>query len=700
MDKKSAALEVVKKLRGAGYEALWAGGCVRDHILGVPPEDYDVATNARPEEVQKLFARTIPVGVQFGVVIVLLNGIQIEVATFRADAEYVDGRHPKEVRFCSAEEDARRRDFTINGMFFDPIEEKVLDYVGGQDDLKNKIIRAIGDPELRFNEDKLRLLRAVRFSARLNYPIEANTFQAVKKLASEIHQVSAERIRDELVKMFTAQNAAQALDLLRDSGLLHEILPEVEAMIGVEQPPEFHPEGDVYVHTRMLLELLDRPSDVLAMAALLHDVGKPPTFQQLDRIRFNAHEHVGARMAEKICKRLKFSNEETNQIVECVQNHMKFKDAPKMRESKLKRFLARGTFDTELELHRIDCLASHGILDIHQFCQNKIQEFKEAKEEIQPQPIITGNDLITLGSKPGPHFKKILEQLYDLQLEHQIMNKEEGLNQAKELLANPASPPKADRNDTVFPSHFFRKANRPLCIAHRGASALAPENTLASFVKAVALGADMIEFDVQLSKDGVPIVFHDEGLERTADSWGDVASLNLEALKKLDAGKWFSPAFKGETVPTLEEVFSYLNQKALMYVELKTQRNRNAELVQKVAALIQEKNLLDQVIVVSFDFEILNLLRKLAPQLWIGVNFSLPEKVLKLLEKQPDFVDLLCPRLSILEDSFFQAAAKCKKPIYAWVTDKPEVLQKWGNHPQVQAIATNNPETFFSVFSK
>jgi len=745
MDKKRGALEIVKKLREAGNEALWAGGCVRDHILGVEPEDYDVATNARPEEVQKIFARTIPIGAQFGVIIVLLDGIQFEVATFRADVGYEDGRHPKEVRFCSAQEDAKRRDFTINGMFFDPVEEKVIDYVGGQEDLESKTIRAIGEPVHRFEEDKLRLLRAVRFSARLEYPIEENTFNALKKLASQIDQVSAERIRDELVKMFISKNPHKALDLLRDTGLLHEILPEVEKMIGVQQPPEFHPEGDVYVHTRMLLEQLDHPTEILAIAALLHDVGKPPTFQQLDRIRFNTHEHVGARMTEKICKRLKFSNEQTRQIVECVENHMKFKDAPKMRESKLKRFLARDTFETELELHRIDCLSSHGMLNIHKFCQDKIKEFEEAQIDIQPKPIVTGNDLIELGSKPGPPFKKILDQLYDLQLEHQINTKEEGLVKAKEFLASSenAQPVMSEakdlapRNDSEkevtkqgkestspiletrnekesgviarseatkqsleLPLTFNRKSNRPLCIAHRGASALAPENTLASFMKAVTLGADIIEFDVQLSRDGIPVVFHDKGLERTTDSWGDLLTSDLDNLKKVDAGKWFAPSFKGEKIPTLEEALHYLNQKALMYIELKNQQKRNKELVEKTVSLIKEKNLFDQVVVVSFDFEILQLLREYSPEVRIGVNFILPEKILKILEEQPDFVDLLCPRLSILEDSFFQAAEKWNKPIYTWVTDKPELIKKWGDHPKVQAIATNNPEIFFSVFPK
>lgn len=434
MNKKDGAIEIVKKLRANGYEALLAGGCVRDLILGIEAQDYDVATNARPEEVMKLFKKTVPVGVQFGVVLVLLNDHQYEVATFRADAEYVDGRHPQSVRFCSAKEDALRRDFTINGMFLDPIANKVLDYVDGQSDLKKKIIRAIGDPLQRFEEDKLRMVRAVRFSARFQYPIEPETEKAIRQLTPKVNAVSAERIRDELVKMFTAPNAGRALDLLRDLGLLHEILPEIEKMIGVEQPKEFHPEGDVYIHTRMLLDRLENPTDVLAFAALLHDVGKPPTFAIKDRIRFNLHEHIGAKMAEKICERLRFSNVKTRQIAECVENHMKFKDLPKMRESKLKRFFARDTFETELELHRIDCLASHGGLDIYEFCQQKMEEFKKTKEDLKPKPLVTGDDLIALGERPGPHFKEILAQLYDLQLEHKIKSKEEGLAEAQRLL--------------------------------------------------------------------------------------------------------------------------------------------------------------------------------------------------------------------------------------------------------------------------
>lgn len=407
---------------------------MRDLLMGSEPSDYDVATTATPEEVMKLFKKTIPVGVQFGVVLVLVDGIQYEAATFRTEAGYSDGRHPDKVEFATAEKDARRRDFTINGMFYDPEKEEVLDYVGGQDDLKKKVIRAIGNPHERFEEDKLRMIRAVRFSARFQFPMEKETLKAIKELAPKIKVVSAERIHDELVKMFTGPNAGKALDLLRDTGLLHEILPEIEPMIGCEQPPEFHPEGDVYIHTRMLLEQLKEPSEVLAFAALLHDVGKPPTFQRADRIRFNRHEHVGARMAEEICKRLKFSNNNTKQIVECVQNHMKFKDAPKMRESKLKRFLSRDTFDTEMELHKIDCLASHGSLEIYEFCKNKIEEFKNAQEEIKPKPLVTGNDLIALGEKPGPHFKKILEELYDLQLENKIKTTEEGIAKAKELI--------------------------------------------------------------------------------------------------------------------------------------------------------------------------------------------------------------------------------------------------------------------------
>lgn len=418
------AQEIAQRLQEKGFVTYLAGGCVRDFLRGEIPKDYDIATTASPDQIEALFPKTLPIGKQFGVILVVESGKNFEVATFRQEGPYQDGRHPVQVRFTSPEEDARRRDFTVNGLFYDPFKRKVVDYVGGEGDIRRKLIRAIGDPLLRFDEDKLRLLRAIRFAANLDYTIEEKTWEAIRNQAAKIHQVSAERVRDELIKVFTRPGAGRGLELLSSCGLLKEILPEIEAMKGVQQPPEFHPEGDVFIHTRMLLERLKNPSTTLAFAALLHDVGKPSTFQVREgRIRFYEHSRVGAKMSEDILRRLRFSNDDIEAVSICVDNHMKFANVKEMREGKLKRFMGTSTFPTELELHRIDCESSHGLLDNYRFLLEKVEDFK--KEELRPRPLLNGDDLRELGMKPGPAMKPILEEAYELQLEKRLRTKEE-----------------------------------------------------------------------------------------------------------------------------------------------------------------------------------------------------------------------------------------------------------------------------------
>ncbi len=425
---REKATEVVRRLRAAGYEAYFVGGCVRDLVLGQEPADYDVATDAPPGAVMKLFSKTVAVGARFGVVLVIEDGDQIEVATYRSDHGYTDGRHPDAVRFArSAEEDVRRRDFTINGLLFDPLAGKVLDYVGGQDDIRAGIIRTIGSPRERFAEDKLRMLRAIRFAARFAYRIEPETFRAIQAECREIEVVSKERVRDELVKMLTEGQARRAMELLDESGLLAVILPEVARMKGVPQPPQFHPEGDVWVHTLLLLEKMEKPSVTLALAALLHDVGKPPTLRLPDgpeeRIRFDEHADVGAVMAEEILRRLRFSNEEIEQVAALVRHHLRFKDAPKMRPSTLKRFLALERFEEHLELHRLDCLASHGQLDNYEFVRRARETMPP--EEIRPPRLLTGDDLRAMGYQPGPEMGRILAAVEEAQLEGTLKTREE-----------------------------------------------------------------------------------------------------------------------------------------------------------------------------------------------------------------------------------------------------------------------------------
>ncbi len=420
--KKEHALEILRELRAHGFEAYFVGGCVRDLLLKKNAKDFDISTNATPQEVAKLFPKTVPVGAQFGVMIVVKDNQPFEVATFRTDDGYLDGRRPTGVKFTDAREDAVRRDFTVNGLFYDPFGKKVLDWVGGQKDLKKKVIRAIGDPKKRFTEDKLRMLRAVRFASVLGFKIESKTFAAVKKLSPQIKVVSQERVRDELVKMFTGPQPALALELLDKAGLLKHVLPEIERMKGVQQPRAYHPEGDVFKHTKLLLKQLKSPSLVLAFGALLHDVGKPATFRRSDRIRFNGHEVVGARIAEKILERLRFSNADKAQILACVEGHMRFKDVKNMKQSTLKRMMQRETFDTELEQHRVDCLASHGDLSNWRFLKKKAKEF--SREDIRPKPLLTGGDLLAMGFKPGPLIGRILRALEDVQLEGKISDAE------------------------------------------------------------------------------------------------------------------------------------------------------------------------------------------------------------------------------------------------------------------------------------
>jgi poly(A) polymerase len=447
------AISIVGALREHGHQAYLVGGCVRDLVLGREPADYDVATDAAPDEVMRIFPETYAVGAQFGVVLVPVpkdqrqpkqNGSTeianeefalghhhkscVEVATFRCDVGYSDGRHPDEVRFSrDPREDVQRRDFTINGLLLDPIQNEVLDYVGGQEDLKSKVIRAIGDPAVRFAEDKLRMLRAVRFAARFGYTIDPATLAAIQRLAPQIHQVSRERVRDELTRMLIEGRARRAFELLDETGLLREVLPEIEAMKRVEQPPEFHPEGDVFVHTLLMLEKLPYSCPAaLAWGVLLHDVGKPPTFRRApDRIRFDEHARVGTKMAEAICRRLRFSNEETKQISALVENHMRFADVERMNPSTFKKFIRLPHFEQHLELHRIDCESSHRNLRLYNFTRETMSALPP--EEVRPTPLVTGDDLIAAGYSPGPQFKEILGAVEDAQLNGRLHSNEEAM---------------------------------------------------------------------------------------------------------------------------------------------------------------------------------------------------------------------------------------------------------------------------------
>ena len=433
---RTLAERVCRTLRDAGHQAYFVGGCVRDILLEREPADYDVATDATPERVQQLFPRSLAVGAQFGVIVVLEDSasgdpLQVEVATFRSDIGYTDGRHPDRVVYAKTpQEDVKRRDFTINALLLDPETNEILDFVGGRDDLRAGIIRAIGDAEARFREDKLRMIRAVRFAARFRYQIEKSTFAAIVKLASEIHQVSAERIRDEMTKLLTEGHARRGFELLDETRLLPELLPEIERMKGVEQPPQFHPEGDVWIHTLLMIEDLEPGcSPTLAWGVLLHDVGKPPTFKPASgpgtRIRFDEHAEVGTRMAEEICRRLRFSNEDTAQIAALVANHMRFKDVLQMKPATLKRFVRLDHFEEHMELHRLDCLSSHRNLDNYDFMRRFLAE--TPPEQVRPPRLLSGDDLVRLGYRPGPAFKAILEAVEEAQLNGMLNTHEEAL---------------------------------------------------------------------------------------------------------------------------------------------------------------------------------------------------------------------------------------------------------------------------------
>ena len=433
---RTTAVEIVRRLQAAGFSAFWVGGCVRDFLLGREPQDYDIATSARPEQIEKLFKRTVAVGRKFGVMVVVENGRQFQVATYRAEAGYRDGRHPEQVTFGDAQADAQRRDFTVNGLFYDPVTEKTHDWVGGKKDLRAKVIRTIGVPEERFAEDHLRLLRAVRFAAQLDFAIEPQTMAAVRKLAAKIELISAERIRDELNKLFQPPHAAQGLVLLLRSGLLPGVLPELITTIACEQSPDFHPEGTVFEHIRRMLEKLPpgaHPS--LPWAVILHDIAKPAT-AGLDpatgKIHFYGHEKVGAALAERILTRLRFPKKQIEEIVACVRQHMQFKDVKQMRKATLRRLLMRKTFPLELELHRLDCLGSHGDLDHYEFLIEQAAELEE-KPAIRP-PLLTGKDLIALGMKPGPALGALLAEIRDKQLQDELKTPRQARAWAKKRL--------------------------------------------------------------------------------------------------------------------------------------------------------------------------------------------------------------------------------------------------------------------------
>ena len=428
------AIEIIDLLHAGGYQAYLVGGCVRDRLLGRPPQDYDVATDARPDQILEQFPRAQRVGAHFGVVLVHnAAGEQVEVATFRSDHSYSDGRRPDRVEFeTDPRQDALRRDFTVNALFEDPVSGQVLDFVGGQADLSRQTIRAIGSPRRRFEEDHLRMLRALRFAARLHFSVEPATMLAIRELAPLVRSVSPERVRGELVRILTEGSPGRGLELLDESGLLAQILPEVKALQGVQQPPEYHPEGDVWTHTLMMLDSLHQPSVTLAMGVLLHDIGKPPTFRVAERIRFDGHVEAGLKIARDILNRLRFSGDECDQILALIGNHMRFKDAQQMRESTLKRFLRLPRFDEHLELNRVDCLCSNGRLETWAFMQAKLEALGD--EEIRPVRLLTGRDLISEGFSPGPAFGKVMEEIETAQLEGNIKTKEQALALARQML--------------------------------------------------------------------------------------------------------------------------------------------------------------------------------------------------------------------------------------------------------------------------
>ena len=439
---QSTATEIVRRLQRAGYSAFWVGGCVRDFLLGREPGDYDITTSAWPEQIEKLFKRTIPVGRKFGVMVVVENGRQIQVATFRAEADYQDGRHPERVTFGDAMADARRRDFTVNGLFYDPASRTLHDWVGGRADLSAKIIRTIGSPAERFGEDHLRLLRAVRFAAQLGFEIEADTFAALKANAPKIGTISAERVRDELIKLFRPPHAAPGLALLHGSGLLREVLPEIEATVRCEQSPDYHPEGSVFEHLLLMLKHLPpQAASPLPWAVLLHDVAKPATASRdpaTGAIHFYGHERIGADMAKNILERLRFPRKQIAEIANAVRYHMQFKDAPRMRKATLRRLLMRPTFELELALHRLDCVGSHGGLEVYDFLLEQAKEL-ERQPMIRP-PLLNGNVLIALGMKPGPAMGEMLAEIREKQLQDELKTPAEARKWAKEQLKGSSRP--------------------------------------------------------------------------------------------------------------------------------------------------------------------------------------------------------------------------------------------------------------------
>jgi len=432
VDSEALARQVIAKLRGAGHQAFLVGGCVRDLLLGVKAKDFDIATDARPDRIMDLFPRSGRVGAHFGVILVRDVFDQVEVATFRSDHDYLDGRHPEHVRFeGDPREDVLRRDFTINGLMMDPDTGKVLDFVDGRGDLARGVVRAIGDPYARFREDHLRLLRSVRFAARFGFEIDPATFDAVRRDHALILKVAMERVREELVRILTEGGARRGFELLDSSGMLADLLPEVAAMKGVAQPPEYHPEGDVWRHTLLLLENLRQPTPTLALGALLHDVGKPPTFRVAERIRFDGHVEEGVRLAHSILTRLRFSREEIEQVAALIDNHMRFKDVSRMKESTLKRFLRLPEFEEHLELHRLDATSSNQRLENYDLARRKFEEY--SAEHLQPEPLLTGADLIGMGYQPGPQFSRILAALEDAQLERRIATRDEAMDLVREL---------------------------------------------------------------------------------------------------------------------------------------------------------------------------------------------------------------------------------------------------------------------------
>ncbi len=426
----------MERLRQSGHAAFLVGGCVRDLLLDKMPKDFDVATSAQPDELLRLFPGADQVGAHFGVVLVHEGGAHVEVATFRSDLEYLDGRRPVAVHFeTDPRQDVLRRDFTINALLLDPVSGEVLDFIGGRADLEAKLIHAIGDPERRFREDHLRLLRAVRFAARLGFEIEPVTFAAIRHLAPLIRSVAAERVRDEIARILTEGGARRGFELLDSTGLLEPILPEIAAMKGVAQPPEFHPEGDVWTHTLIMLDGLREPSLTLALGVLLHDAGKPATLRVAERIRFDGHVDKGVEIAHSLLSRLRFPNHVIEGVEALIANHMKFMETPRMRESTLKRFMRMTDFEEHMALHRLDCLSSHGHLDNYEFVRAKQREVPP--EELKPAPLLSGSDLIAAGYRPGPAFGIVLSEIEDAQLEGRISTAEEALRMAREKLDLP-----------------------------------------------------------------------------------------------------------------------------------------------------------------------------------------------------------------------------------------------------------------------